>query len=364
MADLAGTSGAGMTPLEQILIARLAATGPMRLSDYMAECLMHPDHGYYTQARVFGAQGDFVTAPEISQMFGELLGLWLAQCWLDQGAPNPFVLAELGPGRGTLMADVLRATRGVPGFHAALRLHLLEASPRLRAVQAQTLARWSPVWLEDLAQLPDAPVFLLANEFFDALPVRQYTRAPQGWAETMVTVQDGALVLARAAPVEALPDRLADTVPGDIVEICPAAAPIMAQIAGQIAARGGAALVVDYGGWRSLGDTVQALRAHQFVGLLDGPGTADLTAHVDFQALALVAQAAGAQCFGPLAQGVLLQRLGIQERSTALARGLTGAALAQHIKATQRLTLDSEMGTLFKALAVVPMASAAPPAFD
>jgi NADH dehydrogenase [ubiquinone] 1 alpha subcomplex assembly factor 7 len=352
-----------MTALERLLIDRIRATGPMRLSDYMAECLLHPDHGYYTQERVFGAGGDFVTAPEISQMFGELLGLWLAQCWLDQGAPAPFVLAELGPGRGTLMADVLRATRGVPGFHAALRLYLVEASPRLRAFQAQALAGFAPQWCDGAEGLPEGPLFVLANEFFDALPVRQFTRTAQGWAETMVTVQGDALALARATAAGPA-ERMADTVPGDVVEVCPAAPAVMAALAGRIARQGGAALVVDYGGWHSLGDTVQALRGHAFAGVLQTPGKADLTAHVDFEPLALAAQAMGARAFGPLPQGVLLQRLGVGPRAERLASGLTGAALEQHIRATHRLTDPAEMGTLFKALAILPAKAPAPPAFD
>lgn len=352
-----------MTALEQILIARIMATGPMRLSDYMAECLLHPQHGYYTQAQVFGRAGDFTTAPEISQMFGELLGLWVAQCWLDQGAPAPFTLAEPGPGRGTLMADVLRATRLVPGFHAAMRLHLIEASPRLRDVQAQALANYRPVWCDTLADLPQAPLFLLANEFFDALPVRQFTRSVSGWMETMVTLQDGALALATAPLGAVLPDRMADTRPGDIVEQCPAAPGLMSEIAARIAQHGGAALIVDYGGWRSLGDTLQAVRNHAPVGVLDGPGFADLTAHVDFEALARAAQAAGAQAFGPLGQGALLKALGIAARAEKLGAGLTGDALAQHSAATTRLTAADQMGTLFKALAIVPPGAPAPPAF-
>ncbi|MFZ1480323.1 MAG: SAM-dependent methyltransferase, partial [Paracoccaceae bacterium] len=163
-----------MTPLTRLLARRIRAGGPITLADYMTECLLHPEHGYYTTRPPFGAAGDFITAPEISQMFGELLGLALAQYWLDLGAPAPFTLAELGPGRGTLMADVLRATRAVPGFHAAAGLVLVEASPRLRRVQGDALAGFHPKWAGSAADLPQAPLFLLANEFFDALPIRQF----------------------------------------------------------------------------------------------------------------------------------------------------------------------------------------------
>ena len=354
-----------MTALADLLIRRIAATGPISLADYMADCLLHPEHGYYTRAEPFGAAGDFITAPEISQMFGELLGLWLAQCWLDQGAPARFVLAELGPGRGTLMADVLRATRGVPGFHAAAQVVLVEASPRLRAIQSERLAPHAVSWADSVDSLPDGPLYLLANEFFDALPVRQFARAGTGWAETMVAVQDGRLVLARAAPapLAALAHRLADTQDGDVVEICPAAPGIAQTVAARIATQGGAALLVDYGGWHSLGDTVQAMQGHAYAGLLDAPGQADLTAHVDFEPLARAARSAGAAAHGPVGQGPLLDRLGINARAAKLAQALTGPALENHIAATRRLTHPDEMGTLFKALAILPAHAPLPAGF-
>ena len=170
-----------MTPLGQLLIEWIRESGPITVADYMADCLLHPVHGYYTTREPFGTAGDFTTAPEISQMFGEMIGLLLAQAWMDQGAPSPFTLAELGPGRGTLMADILRATRGVPGFHAAAQLALVEASPRLRAVQARTLAPAVPEWFDRVEDLPDRPTFLVANEFLDALPIRQFLLSPEGW---------------------------------------------------------------------------------------------------------------------------------------------------------------------------------------
>ncbi len=355
-----------MTALADLLARRIAATGPLTLADYMAECLLHPDHGYYATRDPFGAGGDFTTAPEISQMFGELLGLALAQAWLDQGAPAPFTLAELGPGRGTLMADVLRATRAVPGFHAGASVVLVEASASLREVQRRRLgtAPCPVTWAGSVQDLPDAPLFLLANEFFDALPIRQFTRHPQGWAETMVGLSGDALALGRAEPANLarLAHRLADTRPGDVVELMPAAAPIMARIGGLIEARGGAAIIVDYGGWHSLGDTFQALRDHRFTDPLATPGEADLTAHVDFEALAQAAAPARASRMIP--QGELLTRLGIAARSGKLAQGLTGAPLAAHLAATRRLTDPSEMGSLFKALAIHPSRHRPPPGFD
>jgi len=353
-----------MTPLETLLIRRIKATGPIRLADYMAECLLHPEHGYYTRHDPFGAGGDFTTASEISQMFGELLGLCLAQSWLDQGAPSPFTLAELGPGRGTLMADLLRATKAVPGFHAAAQVTLVEASPKLRDRQRAALGGHAARWLDTVDALPEAPLFLIANEFFDALPIRQFTRDPAGWRETMVGLVADALAfgLAPATPLAALDPRLADTALGEKIEVCPAAPAIIAELARRITAYGGAALIIDYGGWHSRGDTLQALRGHAFADPLASPGAADLTAHVDFEALAQAATPCAVA--GPVGQGLLLTRLGIAARAERLAQNLAGAALESHRTATRRLTGPQEMGTLFKALALHPPGSPPPPGFD
>lgn len=349
-----------MTPLADLLIRRISQSGPITLADYMADCLMHPTYGYYATRDPFGQGGDFTTAPEISQMFGELLGLCLAQSWLDQGAPAAFTLAELGPGRGTLMADVLRATARVPGFHTAARLHLVETSPTLRARQRATLGSHPVTWLDHTQDLPDAPLYLLANEFFDALPIRQFTRTPQGWSETMIGVSNDALTLGRAAPatIPALTHRLTDTAPGDIVELCPAAPAIMQTLSDRIMRHGGAALILDYGDWHSKGDTVQALKSHRFTDPLADPGEADLTAHVDFAALA-----AHTTQHAYTTQGALLTALGIHARAAQLAQRLTGDPLTQHLAATRRLTAPEEMGQLFKALAVYPPNAHSPPGF-
>ena len=353
-----------MTPLGRLLARRIAATGPIGIADFMAECLLHPAHGYYATRDPLGAAGDFTTAPEISQMFGECLGLCLVQAWLDQGSPTPAVLAELGPGRGTLMADVLRAARVVPGFGAAVRVHLVEASPVLRARQARTLAGQTPVWHDHVATLPEAPLFLIANEFFDALPIRQFRRDAAGWRERQVTLTaEGTLAFALSAPapLAALDHRLADTEPGDVVELCPAVQPIAAEIGRRIAAHGGTALIVDYGGWRSRGDTLQAVRGHAFDDPLAHPGEADLTAHVDFEALALAAAPAAHSALVP--QGVLLDRLGIAHRAERLARNLSGEALAAHQAALRRLTHPEEMGRVFRSLALFPAGGPVPPAY-
>lgn len=338
----------------------------MRLDHYMAECLLHPDHGYYATRDPFGQAGDFITAPEISQMFGEMLGLCLAQAWVDQGRPAPFTLAELGPGRGTLMADVLRAIRAVPGMEAAAQVHLVEASPALRAVQRDRLAPRNLVWHDTADTLPEAPLFVLANEFFDALPIRQFERVGDLWAERQVGLAGETLAPGLAPPtaLEALVPRLADTRPGDVVETCPAAPGVVDALAGRIARNGGVALVIDYGHWRSLGDTFQALKAHAPCDPFPEPGEADLTAHVAFEPLAQAARAAGAAVSAMTAQGLLLERLGITARAQALARQLGGAALEAHIAAHRRLTHPEEMGQLFQTLAIYPPRAPLPAGFE
>ncbi|WP_121630623.1 class I SAM-dependent methyltransferase [Tropicibacter alexandrii] len=351
-----------MTALADIITAQIKATGPMPLAEYMTLCLSHPQHGYYITRDPLGAAGDFTTAPEISQMFGELIGLSLAQAWLDQGAPFRFALAELGPGRGTLMADILRATAGVPGFHDAAQVHLVETSPVLRDAQAHRVP--GAIWQDSVETLPDLPLYLVANEFFDALPIRQFQRDGAGWRERVVGLQDARLTLglSDASPQTALTHRLDDTQDGDLVETCAPAQAIAAEIGARIAAHGGAALIIDYGDWRSLGDTFQALKAHESVDPLASPGEADLTAHVDFEALAQAAAPARHSRLTP--QGVFLERLGITQRAQALARDLRGDALQSHVAAHRRLTHPQEMGSVFKTLALYPEGASPPPGLE
>lgn len=351
-----------MTPLARLLAERIRHSGPMTVADYMAECLLHPFHGYYTTREPFGAAGDFVTSPGITQMFGELFGLALAQAWVDQGAPRPFTLAELGPGRGTLMADALRATRVVPGFQAAAEVVLVEASPRLRAIQANTLAGTdlAPVWVERVEDLPDRATFLVANEFLDALPIRQFLLSPEGWRERLVGLHDDGLAFGLSAPLPQVPDtpafRMAQ--PGDLVEHSSAAQVAVAAALRPILRHGGLALFADYGGWRSRGDTLQALRQHRFDPPLAHPGEADLTAHVDFEPLAALAPAHGYST-----QGSFLRALGIEARAQRLARNLAGAELENHLAAYRRLTHPAEMGSLFKVLALTREGAPLPPGF-
>ncbi|WBU59401.1 class I SAM-dependent methyltransferase [Paracoccus albus] len=341
-----------MTALRNLIVDEIRRSGPISVARYMELCLLHPVHGYYTTRDPFGTAGDFITAPEISQMFGELLGLCLAQAWLDQGQPKPFTLAELGPGRGTLMSDLLRAIRIVPGMSDAVRLHLVEASPHLREMQRAKLE--NVVHLGDVSELPDGPLYLIANEFFDALPIQQFQRGPNGWAERLVGLDGAGLAFGLGPPMSIdLPGN-----EGDVIERCPAAAAIVNEIASRIARDGGVALIIDYGGWNGRGDTFQVVEAHQTVNPFDNPGGADLTAHVDFAPLAAAADAAGCS-FGYTTQGHLLNALGIGARAAKLAAaGDRGAG-----SAARRLTDSDEMGELFKVLAIWPTDAPAPAGF-
>ena len=352
-----------VTPLGRKLAARIARFGPMTLADYMAAVLTDPEHGYYTTRDPLGAAGDFTTAPEISQMFGELVGLWCCDLWQRSGSPSPVWLAELGPGRGTLIADALRAARLVPDFLKAARLALIEVSPSLRARQAETLAEAAPevqpLWLDHVGHLPEGPAIVIANEFFDALPVRQFERGPEGWRERLVVLDpdSGSLALAPGptdpALAELVPPNLRDASPGTVAEICPAGLSLAAALGARIATDGLGALIVDYGPEVPTGQaTVQALRGHQPVDILDGPGTADLTAHVDFSALAETAKGVGASPHGPRSQGDFLEALGIGARTAALCRGGDVERRSLIEAARDRLTDPNGMGRLFKALAI------------
>jgi NADH dehydrogenase [ubiquinone] 1 alpha subcomplex assembly factor 7 len=347
---------------------RIRRFGPITVAEYMALALAHPEHGYYRTRDPLGAAGDFITAPEISQMFGELIGLWCAVEWQRAGAPAPVRLVELGPGRGTLMADALRAARTVPAFRDALRVHLVETSPALRQCQRRLLDGIEIAWHENFDGVPAGPLLLIANEFFDALPIRQYVRQGGRWHERLVGLDGDRLrFLAAGDPAPegiGFPNAVRDAPDGAIIERCPAALALAAAIGGRIAREGIAALIVDYGPERTAaGDSLQAVRGHCFHDVLADPGEADLTAHVDFESLAAVARDAGAAAFGPIAQGTLLQRLGIATRAERLAaaRPAQAAAIAESCR---RLIGADGMGTLFKALALLPPGRDAPAGFE
>lgn len=333
-----------MTRLRKIIEAEIEAQGSIGLDSYMALCLSHPDHGYYMQKQPFGASGDFTTAPEISQMFGELVGLWLVNMWQIAGAPSPFALVELGPGRGTLMADILRVARSQPAFLEAARLHLLESSAKLRKAQKARLEGFDVTFLEQIEALPEMPVFIVANEFFDALPIRQYVKNDFGWQERRVAA-GLSWTLGKTQEMPELDKRFSGLATGRIVETCAAGEAIANVITKRIATYGGAALIIDYGEFDGVGDTFQAVKTHEPVDPFLTPGEADLTAHVRFSDL--VKNGVFHQI---TEQGAFLNRLGIEARSQALE-----AASGKCMKLEkERLAGDSEMGKLFKVLALLP----------
>jgi SAM-dependent MidA family methyltransferase len=344
------------TRLGERIRALVAAAGPIPVADYMAMCLSDPTDGYYRTRDPLGAAGDFTTAPEISQMFGELVGVWCVAAWRAMGTPDPCVLVELGPGRGTLMSDLLRAAQVDPAFRAAVQVHLVETSPALRAIQARRLADAAPVWHDLLDTVPRGPVVAVANEFFDALPIRQFLRTEAGWRERVVGLDsDGTLVFgvgAAGIAADLIPRHVAGAPPGTIVEVNRPAEAVTAELARRVALDGGAALAFDYGApAHGVGDTLQAVRAHRSVGVFDDPGSADLPAHVDFATLAAVARGAGARVHGPRAQGRVLLDLGLLERAGALGRNEDDTARAAIVAAVDRLAGEDGMGTLFQALA-------------
>jgi SAM-dependent MidA family methyltransferase len=338
---------------------RLRAEGSVSLEDWMGACLS----AYYGQGTAIGARGDFITAPECTQMFGELLGLWSAVVWQGMGCPARILLVEVGPGRGTLMADAVRALAPIPPFKAALSVHLVETSPGLRARQKQALRGVGvPVsWHDRVEDLPDdAPLILLANEFLDALPIRQYLRDAAGWRERRVEANPDAT---DDTPFAFAPGPVLDTAPallqpahedapvGALVEVCPAAHDHLSWVSTRITRTGGAALYLDYGTARSApGDSLQALRAHAPAPVLAAPGRVDLTAHVDFEALARTARKAGAAVDGVMQQGPFLQALGLEQRAQILVASAGPNQRVDITSAVRRLIDPAEMGTLFKVL--------------
>ena len=356
-----------MSVLGEEIKTMIARDGPITVERYMELALAHPEHGYYMTADPFGEKGDFITSPEISQMFGELLGLWAAEVWNMMDRPASVRLVELGPGRGTLMSDALRAARIVPDFRGAIEVTLVETSPRLAEMQHENLltsgvaVSWSPT----LDDLPDGPIIVLANEFLDALPIRQYVRSGGRWRERVVRLNNaGDLVFGVAKEPE--PHIQAAGAEGDILEVNPSAHRLVYELAGRLARQGGAALFIDYGHvMTGLGDTLQAVRQHRRADVLVDPGFADVTAHVDFAAMARSARAGGAAVHGPIDQGDFLRELGLPTRAKALAERAPERAEEFEI-ARRRLTGkgDNEMGALFKAMAIANRSLARLPGFD
>ncbi|HEX6142477.1 MAG TPA: SAM-dependent methyltransferase [Geminicoccaceae bacterium] len=352
---------------EDGLLRTIAAEGPVSVARYMELCLDHPEHGYYRRAEPFGVAGDFVTGPEVSQMFGEIVGLFLAQAWLDQGRPDPVRLVELGPGRATQLRDLLRATAAVPGFQDALDLHLVERSPRLVQVQQAALGEHAATWHARLEDVPEGPLLLVANEFLDALPVHQLVRRDDVWIERRIAVAGGRLGFEETVPAAPGLAGFAppDAPEGAVSEVSPARQGLVREVAGRLVRDGGLALLIDYGAARDgpTGDTLQAVRAHRPVDPLEQPGTADLSSQVDFRALAQAAGAEGATSYGPVFQGTFLRTLGIEVRAARLIEAAEGDDRRSVRRALHRLADPGAMGEVFKVLVLTAPDAPPPPGF-
>ncbi|HEX3863857.1 MAG TPA: SAM-dependent methyltransferase [Stellaceae bacterium] len=355
--------------LAATIVRRIRREGPLTLAAFTAMALHDPARGYYAGHNPLGRAGDFVTAPEISQIFGELIGLWCADFYDRMGRPANVVLAELGPGRGTLMADFLRAAATQPAFSRALKLYLVEVSPILRAEQRRRLDHAKPEFVATLDELPDGPLLLIANEFLDALPIRQLVRGPVDWAERLVAADaadrlvfvDGAQSPATSLLV---PPPLRNMATGTVVEICPTAAVLAAALGERLVRQAGAALLIDYGYFPSMaGSTLAAIRRHQPADPLSDPGSADLSAHVDFATIIAAAHTAGALAYGPVPQGQFLTALGAGARLAALSQRATPAQRATLDSGLRRLIEPAQMGTLFKVLSLTSPGLPAPAGF-
>jgi SAM-dependent MidA family methyltransferase len=348
------------SPLQSEIKRLITSSGPMPVWRYMELCLTHPEHGYYVSRDPLGREGDFTTAPEVSQMFGELLGLWAASVWKAMGSPPLLRLIELGPGRGTMMADALRALRVLPPLYQALSVHLVEINPVLRGKQRSMLSGISNIaWHDSIDDVPDGPAIILANEYFDVLPVHQAVRGETGWHERVVEIDDnGELAFGVAAePMPRfevlLPPPLRAAAPGAVFEWRPDAE--IMKIASRVRDQDGAALIIDYGHLRSdAGDTFQAIARHSFADPLKNPGQADVTAHVDFQALVRAAEDIGVAVHGPVPQGEFLTRLGIETRALTLMAKASHEVSEDISSALKRLIGGGRggMGELFKVLAI------------
>ena len=358
-----------MTPLERHLSDLIENQGPISVATFMSIVLGHPTLGYYSAQRPFGQDGDFTTAPEINQIFGELLGLWSVQTWLDMGQPKPFDFIELGPGRGTLMADALRAIQQVaPFFMESATVRLVEISPSLRKEQKNRLPD-HVTWHDHIAQLDPAPCIVIGNEFFDALPIHQYTKLEHGWGERLVglTGNDAAPFEFLVSPPlgESAPDNPGQARIGDVFEASPASHAVIAEIAERLVAQGGAALFVDYGYEApGSGDTLQAVKNHRYHPVLSEIGLADVTAHVNFAALMGAGVSVGASAWGAVDQGTFLERLGIHQRAQALIRGKDEKATQDILSGVDRLVSRAKMGRLFKVISICGTADLHPAGFE
>lgn len=343
--------------LEQYLKDAILQTGPISMAEFMQVALSHPEYGYYKTREPFGLQGDFTTSPEISQMFGELIGIWCVDIWYKMGSPKDIQLVEIGPGRGTLMADLLRITRHIPGFHDSISVSMVETSQRLCDVQRKKIGNTHPRihWAQNLSDVAQKPLILMCNELFDALPVHQYVKQNDKWHEKMLGVNKSGELEFMLSPCAFNPSANDETKDGSVIEICPLAEVIMQEISGRVREYGGAALIIDYGYVKSeYKNTVSALSKHMHHDLLKNIGEADISAHVDFFALGKVAVNNDVEAYGAISQGEFLRNLGIEVRAEKLKENASEKQKADINSALERLVKNGEkqMGELFKVLAL------------
>jgi NADH dehydrogenase [ubiquinone] 1 alpha subcomplex assembly factor 7 len=351
-----------MPEFREKLINLIKANGPISISEYMTQALCHPKFGYYMKQDPFGKKGDFTTAPEISQMFGEMIGIWVANYWNMAGKPAKIYLAEMGPGRGTLMQDILRAIAVLPDLKNAAEVHLVEISPALKTIQKECLTDYNITWhdsMDDLLKAAnDAPLYLIMNELFDALPIRQFQMSKACWHERMVSITQDETALQMVLmpdPVTSslVPEVIRTANEGSLYEVCPAGDALIDNIATHIKKTGGAALIIDYGYDKySTGDTLQALENHKYADIFEKPGDADLTAHVNFKNLQVIAAHTSAKVTKITSQGAFLNQLGIMARAEKLLLKASPQQQQDIYSALNRLLSEDEMGSLFKVLCV------------
>lgn len=343
-----------MTPCERLIRSEIESKGPLSIERFMEIALHHPTHGYYAKAPAIGGDADFITAPEISQMFGEIVAAWCVDLWYQMGCPSPFNLVELGPGRGTLMVDILKIFAQVPELWEGLHVYLIERNETLKDIQAQVLDTSHVTWCDHLCEVPTTtPAIVIANEFFDAFPARQFTKTPEGSFEKHITLTHEKLTFVDL-PCTETPSSLEDS---------PQAEDYLKDLCEFLNRTEGAALILDYGYGNGTGHTVQALKSHMPVGLLESIGAADITAHVNFGAFARIAEDLGLQVWGPTFQGDFLTQLGIIQRSERL-KSHNPAEAALIASQLMRLVHPHQMGTLFKVMALCATDHLIPGGFD
>jgi len=363
-----------ITDLSKVLHGRIKQDGPISVAEFMATALSHPEYGYYNTRDPFGRSGDFITAPEVSQMFGELIGLWAAAVWQLMGCPQNVHIIELGPGRGTLMADALRALKqSVPEFSKTLCVDLVDISPVLKQCQSETLQHWKQdvdiCWHDDVNAISDGPCIIIANEFFDALPVHQYENTQEGWCERFIGLnaqEDFCFTLGDILMNDTIiPENFRSASIGQIYESNLESMHIVERLCGRLTSQNGACLIVDYGHTKQgLGDTVQAVKNQKYHNLFKLIGEADITAHVDFESLCMTATDHGCRVFGPTTQKVLLEQLGIGIRAERLKVSSNPQQAIAVQQAYERLIGEDEMGVLFKAMAFTNSSMMSMPGFE